>query len=214
MRMRHVIWDWNGTLVDDLPVVVAAVNVSLAAIGEDGIDADAYRDHYTRPVRIFYDRLLSRPVTDDEWERINTTFHLSYVDALNSVPLARDAVAAVDLVAAAGATQSILSMWAEHELVPEVERHGLDRHMTRIDGNTRSNGETKAALLEMHLAALEEGTDAVIIGDSTDDANAARAVGIGCVVYDGGSHHRVKLDALGFPVADSLLRAAELALSP
>ncbi len=211
--MRHVIWDWNGTLVDDLPVVVAAVNTSLAAVGEGPIDADDYRDHYTRPVRVFYDRLLSRAVTDAEWETINTTFHLTYIDTLTRVPLTHDAVAAIDLVAAAGATQSILSMWAEHELVPEVERHGLESRMTRVDGNTISNGETKAALLTAHLEALGDGTDAVMIGDSTDDAAAARTVGIRCVVYDGGSHHRSKLDGLGFPVADSLSQAAQIALS-
>ena len=62
--MRHVIWDWNGTLVDDLPIVVDAVNASLAGIGAGPIVADDYRDHYTRPVRVFYDRLLGRAVTD------------------------------------------------------------------------------------------------------------------------------------------------------
>jgi phosphoglycolate phosphatase-like HAD superfamily hydrolase len=213
MSMRHVIWDWNGTLVDDLPVVVAAVNVSLAAIGEGPIDADGYRDHYTRPVRVFYDRLLSRAVTDAEWEKINATFHATYVDTLSRVPLAYDAVAAIDTIANAGATQSILSMWEHDALVPEVARHGIHPRMTRIDGNVRSNGETKAALLEAHLSALGRGTEAVMIGDSTDDAEAARAVGIDCVIYDGGSHHRAKLEALGFPVADSLLEAARLALT-
>jgi len=212
--MRHVIWDWNGTLVDDLPVVVAAVNKSLAAIGEGPIDADDYRDHYTRPVRVFYDRLLSRPVTDAEWEEINATFHLTYVNALSRVPLTSDAVAAIDLVAAGGATQSILSMWAQDALVPEVTRHGIHTRMTRIDGNKRSNGDTKAALLDVHLSALGGGSEAVMIGDSTDDAEAARAAGIGCIVYDGGSHHRARLDALGFTVADTLLQAARLALTP
>lgn len=211
--MRHVIWDWNGTLVDDLPVVVAAVNVSLAAIGEGTINADDYLDHYTRPVRVFYDRLLSRAVTDAEWERINATFHATYVATLSRVPLTHDAVAAIDRIAEAGATQSILSMWAQDALVPEVTRHGIHTRMTRIDGTARSNGETKASLLEAHLSALGERGEVVMIGDSTDDAEAARAVGIGCVVYDGGSHHRAKLDGLGFAVADSLLQAAQLALS-
>ena len=32
--MIHVVWDWNGTLVEDLPVVVESVNAALDAIGE------------------------------------------------------------------------------------------------------------------------------------------------------------------------------------
>ena len=37
--MRHVIWDWNGTLFDDLHIVVESVNASLAELGAPPIDA-------------------------------------------------------------------------------------------------------------------------------------------------------------------------------
>ncbi len=211
--MRHVIWDWNGTLVDDLPVVVAAVNVSLAAIGEGPIDADDYRDHYARPVRRFYDRMLNRAVSDNEWETIDATFHSRYVDTLHQVPLTQDARQAIALVADAGASQSILSMWWHHDLVPEVSRHGLDAVMVRVEGNTKDAGEGKARLLEIHLEHLGTNGDSVMIGDAMDDADAAAAVGIPCVMYDGGSHHRAELDALGVPVADSLVEAAEIGLA-
>jgi phosphoglycolate phosphatase-like HAD superfamily hydrolase len=210
--MRHVIWDWNGTLVDDLPVVVAAVNVSLAAVGEKSIDADDYRDHYTRPVRHFYDRLLERRITDDEWTRINSTFHDAYADTLPRVPLTHDARQAIDLIAGAGASQSILSMWWHDDLVPEVYRHGLGEAMVRIDGNTLDAGETKTRLLEIHLAKLATNGTSVLVGDATDDAVAAFQVGIPCVLYDGGSHHREELDTFEVPVATTLLEAAETAL--
>ncbi len=209
--MRHVIWDWNGTLVDDLPAVVAAVNASLAELGAQLITAADYRDHYTRPVRVFYDRLLNRPVTDAEWDGIDSTFHAAYADALDQIPLTADALAAIEAVTAAGATQSILSMWWHDYLVPEVVRHGLDGAMVRIDGNTRDAGETKERLLEIHLDELG-GDGAAMIGDALDDAHAAIAAGIPCVLYDGGSHHREELEAVGVPVAGSLLQAAEIAL--
>ena len=211
--MRHVIWDWNGTLVDDLPVVVAAVNVSLAAIGAPPIDADGYRDFYTRPVRVFYDRLLRRPVSDDEWATIDQTFHETYVETLHRVPLTHDAPAAIEAVAAAGATQSILSMWWHNDLVPEVARHGLDDMMLRVDGNTKDAGETKARLLEIHLTDLGKNGTSVMVGDALDDAHAAIEVGVPAILYDGGSHHRAELEALGVPIADSLLHAVSIAMS-
>lgn len=210
--MRHVIWDWNGTLVDDLPVVVAAVNVSLASIGERPIDADDYRNHYARPVRLFYERLLDRPVTDAEWSAIDRTFHQTYADTLHEVPLTRDAQEAIARVAAAGATQSVLSMWWHHDLVPEVKRRGLAAAMTRIDGNTKDAGETKARMLRIHLANLGKSGTTVIIGDAIDDAEAAIEVGIPAVLYDGGSHHRQELEALEVPIAGSLVEAAEMGL--
>lgn len=212
--MRHVIWDWNGTLVDDLPLVVDAVNLSLAAIGEDPIDSDRYRDHYTRPVRRFYDGLLGRPVSEQEWLTIDATFHQAYVATLHRVRLARDAHAAVGLVAASGATQSILSMWWHRDLLPEVERHGLGRFMVRIEGNNGTAGATKTKLLVSHLENLGQGVEPVMIGDATDDVLAAQEAGVDVVLYDGGSHHRAELAAFGVPIASSLLDAVTIGLAP
>lgn len=210
--MRHVIWDWNGTLADDLPAVVDSVNLSLASIGEAPITADDYRNHYTRPVRLFYDRLLRRAVTDTEWASIDMTFHNAYAALANHVPLAADARDAIEAVASAGASQSILSMWWHDDLLPEVRRHGLEGFMVRVDGNTKDAGETKQRLLEIHLQELATGNGAVMVGDAMDDARAALDIGIPCVLYDGGSHHRPELERLGVPVADSLVHAARIAL--
>ncbi len=210
--MRHVIWDWNGTLADDLATVVDCVSASLAAIGEGPIVADDYRTYYTRPVRRFYDRLLKRAVTDTEWGKIEKTFHVHYKEAATRVPLAADAVAAIEAVAGGGNTQSILSMWWHDELLAEANRHGLARYMVRIDGNTKDASETKERLLSIHLSALSA-NGAVMIGDAMDDATAAAAVRIPCVLYDGGSHHRSELESTGVPVASTLLEAARIALA-
>ncbi len=210
--MRHVIWDWNGTLADDLPMVVECVTASLDAIGEGPIVADDYRSHYTRPVRLFYNRLLGRSVTDSEWDAIEETFHVRYKEAAKRVPLAADAIVAIEAVAEAGNTQSILSMWWDDDLKAEVSRHGLGPYMVRVDGNTRDASETKERLLSIHLRAVAS-NGAVMIGDAMDDAQAAAALGIPCVLYDGGSHHRFELELLGVPVASSLVEAAEVAMA-
>lgn len=210
----HLIWDWNGTLFDDLHIVVDAVNASLAAIGSDlTIDADGYRDHYQRPVRAFYDAMLERPVTDDEWATINARFHHVY---MNLVPLAgptADAIGATAEATRRGVTQSILSMWSHDLLRPTVDRYGLSASMLAIRGSDDARGEPKADLLRRHLAELNlNGNSAVVlVGDTFDDAAAASTVGIGCVFYDGGSHHREDLESTGVPVANSLLEAIEIA---
>ncbi len=214
--MRHVIWDWNGTLLDDLEIVVAAVNDSLALFDAAPIDPDGYRDHYTRPVYRFYERLLEREVTAAEWERIDVTFHDSYRRRLTASRLTDDAMDALGLAADRGASQSLLSMWWHDELVPAANDWDVARYMTRIDGNRGEAGETKARHLAKHLAALNGDTSAIeptsvlVIGDSLDDAVAAQEVGVPCVLYDGGSHHRRELDAAGVPVAQSLVAALQL----
>jgi phosphoglycolate phosphatase-like HAD superfamily hydrolase len=208
----HVVWDWNGTLVDDLPIVVESVNAALAAIGESPIDEDDYRRYFTRPVDQFYVRLLKRPISDHEWSTLDRVFHEQYNTALERVPLAGDAVAAIGDVAARGWTQSILSMWWEEDLTACVERRGLADRMTLVQGNRNDAGGEKAAHLIQHLSELDADAGAVVmIGDSLDDAAAAGVAGTACVLYDGGSHYRTHLEDAGVPVADTLAEAVLVA---
>jgi phosphoglycolate phosphatase-like HAD superfamily hydrolase len=206
--VRHVVWDWNGTLFDDHVAVVAAVNDALALLGLPPIDADAYRTHYTRPVERFYEQVAGRPIAPDEWRVLDDAYHDSYHTWLERLGLAPDARAALAAAEAAGLTQSLLSMWRHEHLVPLVERLGIGRFFARVDGLRQAGGGGKAEHLVAHLAGLEVApATAVLVGDSLDDLAAARAVGARCVLYDGGSHHRHALEATGAPVVDTLTAA-------
>lgn len=214
-KIAHVVWDWNGTLVDDLPIVVDAVNYALAGLDAGPIDAEIYRDLYVRPVIMFYERLLRRPPLPDEWELIDDRFHEQYGASLGRVPLTADARLAIEQVEEEGLSQSILSMWWHEELVPFVEAKGIHRPMVAIQGNRHDAGAGKAAQLAAHVGQLGlQPSEVTMIGDALDDALAARTVGTGCVLYDGGSHHRAELEAAGMPVASSLVEAVDLAVGP
>jgi phosphoglycolate phosphatase-like HAD superfamily hydrolase len=208
--MGHVVWDWNGTLFDDLHVVLEAVNAGLAPFGAGPIGLDQYREHYTRPVRVFYDRLLSRQISDDDWQDLDTRFHRGYLDLLHQARPHPEALSALDLVHARGHRQSLLSMFPHQELLPLVDRLGMTAYFDRIDGLRGTPGDTKAAYLEAHLRELIGGTrpsSVLVVGDTPDDAAAARHVGAQCVLLHNGAHHREVLEACGVPVVDRLIEA-------
>jgi phosphoglycolate phosphatase-like HAD superfamily hydrolase len=203
--VRHVVWDWNGTLFDDHVAVVAAVNDALAALALPPVDVDVYRSHFTRPVSRFYERLAGRAISAEEWLALDEAYHDSYHRWLERLRLASGAEAALERAERAGLSQSLLSMWRHAQLVPLVGRLGIDRFFVRVDGLRGPDGGSKAAHLIEHLAAVGVTADATLmIGDSLDDLAAARAVGARCVLYDGGSHHRYALEATGALVVDDL----------
>src|SRR5665811_1430644 len=209
----HVVWDWNGTLLDDLHVVVAAVSEGVRP-HRHPVSIEEYRDHYTRPVKLVYHALLGREVTEAEWLDIDRRFHDAYRELMVTVPLARDAAAALDLVEESDASQSLLSMYPHADLLGVVRSHGIEHRFTRIDGLRGNAGDLKAAYLAKHLDAEQRSPDeAVLIGDTPDDAAAASAVGAASVLYHGGSHHRDELEAVGVPVVESLVDAVEVALA-
>lgn len=216
--MAHLIWDWNGTLLDDTSLVVESVNASLTHLGQPAITAQRYRDEFVRPLERFYEGLLGTPVDGGLMETIDTVFHETYWSAFEQVSLAGDAAAAMQMAIDGGATQSIASMLQHDVLVSAVRRFGVQRHMLAVDGHRGLAGETKQQHLAEHLARLAQlhpATDRsriVAIGDIVDDALAATSAGIGCVLYEGGGQARPALEATGYPVVGSLVEAVELAL--
>jgi phosphoglycolate phosphatase-like HAD superfamily hydrolase len=206
--VRHVVWDWNGTLFDDHIAVVAAINDALALLSLRPIDSNAYRTHYTRPVERFYEQVAGRPIAPGEWRTLDEAYHDSYHAWVERLELAPDAGAALAAAEAAGLTQSLLSMWRHQDLVALVERLGIGRFFRRVDGLRAPGGGGKTEHLVAHLAALEVAPSAaLLVGDALDDLAAARAVGARCMLYDGGAHHRQALESTGVPVVDTLTAA-------
>ncbi|MGH8873177.1 MAG: HAD family hydrolase [Acidimicrobiia bacterium] len=209
----HIVWDWNGTLLDDLDIVIEALNVGTARFGVGPIDHDDYRDHFTRPVRGFYESLFSRPVSDTEWAQLNESFHVEYYARVERAPMTVGARQAIDRISEMGWTQSLLSMSIHDRLLDNVSSHGIADRFISIAGLRSSTGGLKARHLDAHLASLGKDPDGVLlIGDTPDDAAAARGAGAGIILYDGGSHHVHALQALGAPVAHSLDQAIDIAL--
>lgn len=215
VQRSHIVWDWNGTLLDDLEIVVESVNVGLASHDMPGIDPDIYREHFTRPVRSFYDGLFGRSVTDDEWKSLNELYHREYGVRARTAPLTLDSEIALSRVRDLGWTQSLLSMSANDFLNDMVDHHDLGPWFVRVDGVAWPDGGHKATHLRSHLDSMGvEGGRAVVIGDTPDDAVAATETGSGAVLYDGGSHRLDLLLAHGAPVASTLVEAVELASRP
>lgn len=212
--MRHIVWDWNGTLLDDLAVVVAAVNDTLAAVDRHPITIEEYGAHYTRPVLLFYERLLGRSIEEPEWLFFDLAFHDSYRRRVEAATLATDARTAIAAAHQAGLTQSLLSMYWHDELVPQVERFGIGEFLIRVDGLRGKPGDRKQHYLDQHLQAVAadlssplDPAEVLVIGDALDDAAAAKALGLNCVLYEGGAHPVDQLAVAGVPVVATLMEA-------
>ena len=91
----HIIWDWNGTLLDDTEAALATLNIMIAKRGGTPIGMPFYLDNFAFPVRPFYDRIGITAHDEDEWNAIAREYHETYLrqpKALN-----RGAFAALDM---------------------------------------------------------------------------------------------------------------------
>ncbi|HZU55313.1 MAG TPA: HAD hydrolase-like protein [Actinocrinis sp.] len=215
-KIKHIVWDWNGTLFDDQDLVLAATNASLAAIGVDRhITNDRYKELYQRPMEDFYAALIGFPVAAAQWPVLDAAFAEYYLSRVRECGLSEDALAAMD--AWSPRSQSLLSMFGHEDLLRltrDLELHG---RFHRIDGRPAElDFGPKAKYLVKHLEHLraqdpELTPDQVaLIGDCADDAYAAFHVGAQAVLYTGGSSSRSVLEKVGVPVVDTLSEAVTL----
>ena len=157
----------------------------------------------------FYERLMGRAPTDEEWVVTDEVFHRHYWALADCCGLAEGAAELLAARHAAGGSQSLCSLAPHEQLVPLLAVHGIGDRFLRVDGALDPSGAGKSEHLARHLAAME-GVDprrTVVIGDALDDATAAAHVGARAVLYTGGSHSRAGLEPAGVPVVDTLAEA-------
>jgi phosphoglycolate phosphatase-like HAD superfamily hydrolase len=208
-RVSHVVWDWNGTILDDNDAVVSAVNAVCTAFGRDIIDLAYWRSIYRRPLSEGYQELLGRELSTQDWVEIDRRYHDAYRALLPTTRLAPGIPDELHRWRDAGGQQSLLSMWFHDELVSLVTELGLADLFVRIDGQrTGIGGHGKTDHLIEHLTALRlDPADVLLIGDVLDDAIAAKAAGIRCVLVTTGVMTRQALETSGAPVVDSIAEA-------
>ncbi|MGR8010229.1 HAD family hydrolase [Streptomyces hypolithicus] len=210
----HLVWDWNGTLLDDITAVIGATNAAFAEIGIAPITLERYRELYCVPIPLFYERMMGRLPTEAEWLVMDEAFHRHYTELRVVCALTRGVEELLVQWSAGGSrSQSLLSMYGHEQLLPVVRGYGIERHFVRVDGRTGPSGGSKAAHMARHVGALGGVAPerVVVIGDAVDDAVAAAHVGARAVLYTGGSHSRASLEPAGVPVVDTLTEAVAVA---
>lgn len=174
----HIVWDWNGTLLNDIEATVFAASAAIVAVGGPEITMRQYGLSFRRPVRSFYGDVRGAPLDDAEWAIASASFSTAYTH-LGDPQLVRDAQSTLAQLDARGWTQSLLSMAPQAIIEAQVSAHALDQYFLAIDGDRGvSLSDFKAGRLEEHLVQLGLGTEhVVVVGDSVDDGLAADAVG-------------------------------------
>ena len=76
-RIDHVIWDWNGTLVDDALLCVNIVNGILSEMNIPNVSFDYYRDNFSFPVRSYYEK-IGLPIEEARYQKVSETFITEY----------------------------------------------------------------------------------------------------------------------------------------
>lgn len=212
MKQNHVIWDWNGTLLDDFAITATITIDALGDLGRPGVTPADIRYHYQRPLANYFNALLGRTALSHELKHLGDSYVSRYEAVMHDLPLATDAVHALEAIAPF-ASQSLLSMAPHPQIALLIEQHRLTGHFGLIQGFAGAGHPSKRESLIAHCDTLAVKTESCwMIGDTVDDFDAAKPLGIRTVLVTTGMQARSALAATGSPVVDTLADAARFIL--
>ena len=200
-KVRHILWDFNGTLLRDVELALSIDNSILRQMGMEPITLEEYRTFMRNPVELFYHDLgVDLEKYDFAW--INETFLKAFDQEVLRAGLMPGTLQALSDVQAAGYTQSILSSSYEPTLQKQAQDLGLMPYMLAVTGLGDNRGGTKEERGLHQLAALGIAPEeAVLVGDMITDAFVASHMGCRCILVEGGHNTRKRLCQCGMPVA-------------
>ena len=201
--MKHIIWDFNGTLLHDAQLSTDVDNYVFDTLGLPRITIEDYRRHMTMPVRDFY-KALGVDLNVYTYETISRLWLDQFNARVGEAGLVPGALEAIARLQALGYTQSVLSASYEVSLREQCAQFGLTPYMCAVDGLSDESATRKTQIGRRQMAALGlEGGDTVLVGDMLADAQLARELGTGCVLVPWGHNAADRLEGTGFPVAHS-----------
>lgn len=199
---RLVMFDLDGTLVDSVPDLAAAVDQMLLALGRPAAGIEQVRHWVGNGARVLVRRALAggiehAAVGESETEQALELFNQAYADSHGLSSVYPGVTATLKWLKKQGVELALITNKPERFVAPLLDEMKLGRYFRWIIGGDtlpQQKPDPAALLYVMRLAGVEA-QQALFVGDSRSDVLAARAASVPCVCLSYGYNH-------GRPIAE------------
>jgi phosphoglycolate phosphatase len=199
-----IIWDWNGTLLDDAEICREAINKMLKVRNLPELSLERYRDVFTFPVIEYY-KEIGFDFTREEWEPVAMEFINLYLSALPTCGLTPFAIEKLETFRQKGYHQAIISAMQHDALLKSVSELGIYEYFDFIGGigDHYANSKIKNARKYLEEAGLNP-SQITIIGDTMHDSEVATELKCNCILVATGHQSFQRLANTGLIVINNL----------
>lgn len=211
MHIQHVIWDWNGTLLDDIDVSMDALNVILKKEDLPQVDdKEEYRRYFQFPVIKYYQK-VGFDFNKTSFSQLAQEYMAYYQPHSLHCHLHKGVEDTLHLLHMQGFHQYLLSASNLDFLKEQVAVYDIEPYFERICGLDNIHAHSKADLAKEFVEEMNFRKESVLfIGDSVHDSEVARNAGCSCVLIANGHEHKDKLVATSFPVIDDITEIRQI----
>ncbi|MBN1339136.1 MAG: HAD family hydrolase [Bacteroidales bacterium] len=199
-----LIWDWNGTLLDDVDICLDSINLLLSKRNLPVLRRERYRSIFRFPVEKYYSE-AGFDFSAEPFDILAQEFIGLYLDKLPEAGLFPDAKNTLEILRKNGYRQFLVSAMEHDTLRESLSLRELLGCFTAVKGieDHYARGKTKAAMRLIEEFGLDVSTTC-LIGDTDHDQEVARELGCRCLLISGGHQSRQRLLKLNGMVLQEL----------
>ena len=186
---KNLIFDWSGTLVDDMGPVLEATNMVLEKYGIAPYDREDFRRSFRLPYHEFYEELLPGV----ELAELEAHFRPAFDEATSLVTVLPHAREKLEWAKQRGIRMFVLTSMDPTAFARQLNEFGMQDFFEETYAGVLDKRELIAQILETHMLHKDE---TAFIGDMTHDIETARHGGISSIAVLTGYHHAEVLAAV------------------
>lgn len=186
---KNLIFDWSGTLVDDMGPVIEATNAVLGKYGIAPYDREGFRRGFRLPYREFYAEILPGV----SLEELEAHFRPAFDAAVTPVTVLPHAREKLEWAHARGMRMFVLTSMDADAFLRQLHEFGMEDFFEKTYAGVLDKRELIDFIIETHGLNREE---TAFVGDMTHDIETARHGGISSIAVLTGYHHAEVLAAV------------------
>lgn len=199
----HVIWDWNGTLLDDVGAALMTVNNMLLARGMQTIDLKEYYSYIDIPIKRFYERIFD--LEREDYDSILREYNAGYQNNLSKFGLTKGVTSVLEHLKNSGVSQAVVSSSESEQLKRNIRKFAVEHYFDVIIGSDDFLAGSKLDRAGKYLSEFQiEPSKVLLIGDLTHDCEIAYELGMECVLISSGHQSEEMLRRSGAPVISAM----------
>lgn len=195
-----VLWDWNGTLLDDVWLAVEIMNKILYRRKLPTLTIERYKEIFDFPVIKYYSA-LGFDFEKDSFEILAREFIDEYNQRVLECKLFEPVREVLSRLQEKNISQFILSAYKEENLLQTVKEYKIEHFFNQIMGLNDHYAESKVCLAKSWIQEKKINPKQILfIGDTLHDYEVASSIGIECLIitkghqsYDRLKNHRLNL---------------------
>jgi len=207
MKYKHIIWDWNGTLIDDAWLCVKILNSILVSRRMKTTTIEQYQEDFDFPVVNYYIK-LGFDFSKESFDDVAREYVSSYQAQYHKCSLRAGVLDVIKALKKAGMPQSVLSASQQVSLIEALKHFGLKDFFESISGLDDYYAHSKVDVGRKLLKNLRaEGGEILLIGDTTHDYEVACELEIDCLLLPAGHQSEKRLAATGAKICSNINEA-------